>query len=906
MLGLKPTKGTVAVAIVLGTAAWLSFGILAIVDPTGVRIGILPSAWVLLALILIVFAIVVYVAPSQRIRLTLVLSLLPVFLPWIPLPIPDLFLAWTGPIVWFLWGAVALWTLSRAVRRRVPRRLTLHSAPGLTPWYAAGLAFATFLAVHTYAKGPPGGDEPHYLIIAQSILKDGDIRIDNNYSQKDYLKYWGGFLRPHFSSPAVDGEHYSGHAPGLPAITAPAFGAFGYWGVVVWLGGLSALGSASVWKVGYVASRDQSAAWFAWAAVTLTTPVVFHGTLVYPDAIGGALLAAGMLGLVVMDERTRVCSGTHDRSASSPIAWSTWRSMSVGLAVGLLPWLHTRLAVPAAFLACVLLLRFRAAARVGAAARRDIVALVSPIAVSLLGWFAFFWFVYGSANPSAPYGDQSPVDGALVAVGLLGLAFDQEFGILLNAPVHLLWAAGLWAVFRRNRRLALELLMIIVPYVLVSSGHTSSGHHVWYAGASPPARFLVPVTFVLGVAFAALWSTQTKQGRAMSATLLALSVLIVGALAFGADGALAYNTGSGRARWLGWIAPLVDLSRALPSFFRGGGASLTPRPSALLAHLVNPAIVWTVSLFCGWLLYRWLGRQLGDDGRLIAAPSCVLAVFALGTSAGWSVAVGDHTTPTRSQLRLLRGLEAQNLPLGIRLPAAEPFPASKARAYLQLTTSRLENPPAGSLLYLTDVPAGDYVLRVPPKAYPRGDLFLGIGRATGVAWRWSVASGQTITSAFHLPVRASSIVVNGDERSTESVEGLALVPLGPSQQHANGDGRQARDAARYGQVVVFATDDRILLDPRGFWVLGRREPEVIFLADSAVNGLELEVENVTTPNRIGLQAGRWSTERVLAAGETWRVRVPVLGLGPSYAVRFKVANGVQTSNGLLGCRVELR
>ncbi len=34
---------------------------------------------------------------------------------------------------------------------------------------------------------------------------------------------------------------------------------------------------------------------------------------------------------------------------------------------------------------------------------------------------------------------------------------DQEFGIVPNAPVHLLWAIGFWSIFRRHRRLALEL-----------------------------------------------------------------------------------------------------------------------------------------------------------------------------------------------------------------------------------------------------------------------------------------------------------------------------------------------------------------------------------------------------------------------------------------------------------------
>ena len=54
--------------------------------------------------------------------------------------------------------------------------------------------------------GPPGGDEPHYLLVAQSLLKDGDIKVANNYERQDYLEYWRGILHPHYSRPGVNGE----------------------------------------------------------------------------------------------------------------------------------------------------------------------------------------------------------------------------------------------------------------------------------------------------------------------------------------------------------------------------------------------------------------------------------------------------------------------------------------------------------------------------------------------------------------------------------------------------------------------------------------------------------------------------------------------------------------------------
>ncbi len=741
------------------------------------------------------------------------------------------------------------------------------------------------------------------MVITQSLLSDGDIKIDNNYRQNDYLPYWAGVLRPHFSSPSVTGELYSVHAPGLPAIIAPAFRTAGYWGVVVWIAVLVAIGSSFVWQAGYIVTGDPSAAWFAWGAVTLTVPVILHGTLVYPDHVAGTLLAGGTLALVAMNQRTRESGAPPQHGGDRTVQWTLARSFWLGAAVGSLPWLHTRLALPGAILGFVLLLRLKASLGAKVAKWHDFAAFAVPIVASATGWFAFFWITYGTFNPSAPYGDRIPLGMSHVAIGLLGLTADQEFGLLLNGPVHVLWISGFWSIFRRDSRLALELALIVGPYVIASSAYP-----MWYAGASPPARFLVPVIFPLGVAFAMLWAKQDRRSRAMSLALLGLSMLVAATLAFGRDGALAYNPGQGRALWLDWIAPLVDLPRALPSFFRAG-ATLSPRAAALGIHLVNPAILWSLALLVGWGLFRLLGRSLPDTtpARVLLAPCCLLIVFGLGVSTNWNLAGGVHITATRSQLGLLRADELRVQPFGVQYQPARIFHATLARTLLSLTTSRIDRAPPEALLFLTEVPAGDYFLRVERQAPARSELFLGIGRATGVAWHWSLADGQLTTAIFHLPVPASSIVVNGDEEAVRLAERVALVPTEQSQSQPHGGNNvRARDAVRYGQVVAFVTDERVILDLDGFWVLGGRRPEVIIATDNLVNALDVEVRNVGIANRVGIRAGRWTTERRLAPDELWRVRVPVLGLGPSFALQFEVEAGVPTDRGVLGCHVVLR
>ena len=76
-------------------------------------------------------------------------------------------------------------------------------------------------------------------------------------------------MRRTYSRRGRDGEIYSIHAPGLPALVAPAFALGGYRGVVLFLMLLAAAGSALAWQLAWLVTGRTDAAWFGWAAVTL-------------------------------------------------------------------------------------------------------------------------------------------------------------------------------------------------------------------------------------------------------------------------------------------------------------------------------------------------------------------------------------------------------------------------------------------------------------------------------------------------------------------------------------------------------------------------------------------------------------------------------------------------------------
>ena len=340
---------------------------------------------------------------------------------------------------------------------------------------ATALAFIlTLLAgagtAWSVAPRVPGGDEPHYLVITQSLLKDGDLRIENNHRRRDYASFFPGDLRPVIFRRGKNGQIYSIHAPGVSVLVLPAFSLFGYRGAQGAVLLLTALAGALVWRIGWRATADAGAAWFAWAAVIGSPTFLLQSFSVYPDGSGALAVAAAVwLLLLLREPAARV---------------RDWQLASVGAGLAALPWLHTRFAVIAAGFGIAILWRLLANPEATTAERRQraIVFLAIPIA-SALAWFAFFQIVYGTPNPAAPYGGDTHSSLAYVPVGLAGLLFDQQFGLIACAPV----LAFAVVQYLRPRRDASERVAAVAGIVALAYLAAVACYWMWWAGQSRAA-----------------------------------------------------------------------------------------------------------------------------------------------------------------------------------------------------------------------------------------------------------------------------------------------------------------------------------------------------------------------------------------------------------------------------------
>lgn len=875
------------------TAAWCARGVLAVTGASAdaPRVGLLPppGQWVAL----LIGGWVVAATPAVR-RLPLApiyLSVLAV-LPWVPAA-PAPWLVWTGPATRLVWAAVVVglvaahawsgWPFGPRVRRGLtdPRR---------APWVAVTAALVIFgSAAWRTAPSVPGGDEPHYLIITQSLLHDFDLKIENNHRQRDYAAYFAaGELKPDYLRRGRNGEIYSVHAPGLPALVAPAFAIGGYPAVKVFLILGSALGAGLAWALAFRVSGDVGAAWFGWAAVCLSTSWVFHTFTVYPDGVGAILVLVGVWTLA----RLHLDAGRP--VSTRALGWT-------GAALAVLPWLHTRFAVLAALLGAFLVWRVIARDGWRAGARRAAVLLAAP-AASAAGWVFFFYAIYGTADPLAPYGSyfRTQASWAFVTSGLGGLFFDQQFGLMPYAPALVAPFAGLalMARDRSHRRLVLELVVLMVLYLV-----SVTRFRMWWAGWSAPARFVVPLLLPLAAPAAVAWArARCGATRAVWVAALAWTGFATASLVLVDGGRLAYNVRDGYALWLDWLSLATELALGAPSFHRTAEA-------AAWLHVV----VWAGALAAAWWALVWLERR-GVRGReaLATATPAVLAVAAMAAlGLVWRLNGTSGLAPAPSELELVRrapgwrGVAVTDRPAGVLPPEA--VAASLA----------IEPPPrwlAGrdrALFVVPGVPAGAYALDVELRGGAAGEIHVSVG-SESLALR-TVALADVATSGgaridLRLPVAVHSLVARGDERARASVGRVVLRPRALDHPRPPLAGLVARQAARYPGGTVYFVDDGAFPESGALWVRGGREAVVVLDTPGrpAAGGgrtAALFLRNAPVDNELVIQVGAWREAIALAPREERTVLVP-LARDAATVARLRARTGFRPSEWEPGSRDE--
>ena len=604
----------------------------------------------------------------------------------LPRLIPGLGLVVAMAVVWLIAGRGAgRWWLGAAplvllviLGARLPGIAPLAGPPMAVLWIAGAVlalaaapprwAPAAFLPVVALVYGlaaarvqvqvGPEGDEPHYLMVADSLLHDHDLSLEQDYAEGRYRAFHPEPLAPHYRVRGRDGAIYSLHAVGLSLLVLPAYAAANYAGASF----LMAL--LGVWLAFEVrallrASLGEGAEGVAWI-VALSPPLVHYAGLVFTE-IPAALIVA----LSLRQARTAV---------------STRTALLTGAAIAFLPWLNVRYAILAAAL-----LAFALAAR---PLRRAVIAWLAPSVVSAAALALFHFHLYGFFDPRRVYGRRPELSLAGLPTGLPGLLFDQEFGLLVYAPVFALAVPGTIALWRQSRRLAVIAAVLVLSVVSVAGAWP-----MWRGGFNPPARFLVPVVPALALAVGARMRLGTRVGTA----LLVAWGLWTGAIGTW-DRALVHRDRDGTAPLWRAASGAEEWTRLLPGY-------VLDESEADRARLT---VVWVIALAAAVTAWR-KDRTATPSGLAAAGLGLVVA-------AGIASRLSTARTEGRDAVRVV-GRPALGVPGWRPLKRA---PAVWAAGALSWGPSfQPHRAPAGAVIgSRLRLPPGDYAIAIGGEAVP--------------------------------------------------------------------------------------------------------------------------------------------------------------------------------------------
>jgi hypothetical protein len=878
---VAPVSTSRLLALIAGVwtaaAALLSRGGLAFTAPAGSRIGVIPIDAASLALAAFAAAIVIAIGwPAGRGRRAAVAvsPLALAFLPWLPFTVPAAFLAWQGALVTLAWVAslVGLVAIARPAIPLVP--LSGLYGP-LVPAVAAAVIFLA--AAWGASASIPGGDEPHYLVITQSLLYDRDLAIENNHRRGDYHAYYAGDLAPDSRRRGRDGQIYSIHAPGVPAIVLPAFAIGGYRAVVLFLTLIAAAASGLAWWLSWRITRSRAAAWFGWASIVFAAPFALETFTIYPDGPGAAVVLTGFWALLRAE---------WEQQDSSARRWLPW--FLHGLALALLPWMHTRFAVLAGTLGGLVLVRI---ARAPEPLMKAIAFLSAP-AVSAVAWLFYFTVIYGAPDPSAPYGQAVESSFAFLPNGLGGILFDQGFGLFATAPVLAVAFAG----FGRTRRLALEWTVVAIPYLLAVTTFA-----MWWGGWSGPARFLVPLLLPLAIPAAYAWNAFTSRGaRAVSIAALVVSAWLCAVMAGGGGGRLGYHTrnegGLTAAPWLQWASRVVDLPTAFPAFVP---QPTQPDPGGRVSRAnaartgFSTTVPWLLCLGAAAavvaLVFR--RRNAAPETIVTAATFAFAAAAMIALSVVWRAQVGERVTTTAAQLDLLRRL-ADGRVLSLDLERHRRWSVDEASGMrIEVPVRRRGVGRNRPLAAFPGVPAGAYMLTAKRQGGTDGWIMIGVGDDQFAIVTQPIAAFDAgVRVELPLPVRA--LLVRADEGARDQLVSVELHPLPRAGDPVAS--QVAARAVRYDGATVFFVDDRSFPEPAGFWIAGGRESTVAIRPDQR-RSIPIVLRNGAIDNRVTLQAGAWRADFALTVGEEQRIEIPI-GASGAALLSIRSANGFRPSD----------
>ncbi len=440
-------------------------------------------------------------------------------------------------------------------------------------WLVLFAAYAATIGLPAFGSSQFGGDEPHYLLTAESIVSDHDLDLRDEYATLAYRDWYPYVLERHGRLTNDQANEPTG--AGFALLIAPAYAIGGPTLVQLLLAAIAALAFA---LAAALARRVVPEPWASLAALAcgLSPPALAAATTVSPELAAGALLAAAALLALKVRELPR-------------IRWVA----GAALALGALPWLGLQFTVAGLVIAIAMLRWLRRRARGFA-----LFVEIEVIVFSLVMFVTVNDQLFGGFTPAAAAlpGDRLDALGAGDfldrAPRLVGLWLDRDYGALRWAPLVALAFFALWLLWRSHRdhiarilpeRGLVEVAALLCALICAAQVLVATFVAPTMFGFFFPGRYLL-AALPVAVALVA-WGMRhaPRAGAALVAVTLLTSVWWYAELRLEGDAIVGAGGPDSRA-------PLGPLDAALPLFGTdspGEAIAVAVVVTALLALVAN-------------------------------------------------------------------------------------------------------------------------------------------------------------------------------------------------------------------------------------------------------------------------------------------------------------------------------
>jgi len=428
-----------------------------------------------------------------------------------------------------------------------------HRRRLLTCIFLIGFVFCFLLGLHAATKTCAQPDEPFYLLIAQSIIQDGDLDLNNNLEARQYAAYYAATLLPQRDVNDT-GEYISRHGALFPLLLAPFYALFGRVGAMAFCCVAYAIFCTLVFSVCERETGSARAAFWTWVVALTATPGLTYSTQVYPESLA-CLLIMVLLTALLRNPKGRL------RAAGA-------------IAAVILPWLKARYALIGLPILGLWLLRLLSTRKMYARgelrfANRRLVASIflaagASLALALLFYRKVSFRFFGAMNLE----DILHLEWSKCWYKLFALFLDYQYGLLIYSPVFLFALWGFVVLLKQGRPIAWASACGAIVYLLALS---TLGW--WFGGGCPPCRYLVCLLpfLLLNLSFG-LRFCERIVGRSILVLVFAYTVLLsLTMVVCPFDRYMTAGAGNGALeRLLGSARPSPEL---VPSFIRANAAS---------------------------------------------------------------------------------------------------------------------------------------------------------------------------------------------------------------------------------------------------------------------------------------------------------------------------------------------